>query len=95
MEVTIKTTVEVGDVERDVEIKFMCTPGEAPSMTSPGCDAEAEYQSCVFADTGADATAAVDPHDFEEEALEEAAEYEAGAKDAALEAKADARRDGE
>lgn len=95
MEVTIKTTVEVGDVERDVDLKFMCHPGEAPSRTSPGGPPEAEYLSCVFADTGADATASVDPHDFEEQALEEAAEIEGGEADAAAEAKYQARRDGD
>ena len=52
MEVTIKTTVEVGDVERDAELKYDCSPAEASSGDYPGCPAWAEYQSGFFCDTG-------------------------------------------
>ena len=96
MEVTVKTTVEIGDVEWDVALKFMCTPGEDPSRTSPGCAPEAEYQSGFFCDTGDDAENFINPADFEEEALELAAEKEAeeaDAKDMAAEAKWEERRE--
>ena len=98
MEVTIKTTVEIEGVERDVELKFVCYPGEASSGDYPGHPAGAEFQSGVFLDTGEDVVGYSFPSDYEEDALEKAAVIDddaADAKDAAAEAKADARRDGE
>ncbi|MDK1020054.1 MAG: hypothetical protein QGD90_00260 [Candidatus Hydrogenedentes bacterium] len=98
MEVTVKATIEIGDVERDVELKYICYPGEASSGDYPGHPPGAEYQSGFFCDTGEDCESFIDPADFEEDALEKAREIEAedaDAKDAALEAMADARRDGE
>jgi hypothetical protein len=102
MEVTIETFIEINGVERDVKLTYYCTPGECPSYDSPGCDPDAEYQRGVFCDTGEDVGDAIDPADYEDDAVEKfceigqrAEEREAAAEDAAQEAKADARRDGE
>lgn len=102
MEVTIETTVEIEGVERDVALTFACYPGESPSYDSPGCDPEAEFQRGIFCDTGEAVGSDIDTTVFEDDAVEKfcdiamrAEQDEADAKDAALEAKADARRDGE
>lgn len=100
MEVTVKTTVEVAGVERDVELKFLCYPSEASSREYPGHPAGAEFQSGVFCETGEAIEGYDFPADYEDEALELAAEIErrkaedaVDAKDAAAEAKWEERRE--
>ena len=93
MEVTIEAFVDVGDVERDVALKFLCHPGEAASRDCPGGPPYAEYLSGYFCDTGDDAEEFLDPADYEDEALEAAGEIIAAEADAAAEAKWEARRD--
>lgn len=93
MKVTIEDTIEVGGVERDVKLKYMCHPGEDASRTSPGCPPEAEFLSGFFCDTGDDAEDFIDPSEYEEEALEQADEIAGAEADAAAEAKYERRRD--
>lgn len=100
MEVTVKTTVEIGDAERGVTLKFTCHPAEAKTRTYPGCQEYAECVSCIFDDTGDDAEAFVDMAGCECAALAGAADIAkaadaeaADAKDAAAEAKWEERRE--
>ena len=96
VEVTIDVTVEIGDVERDAKLKFICYPPEAASRTSPGCPAEAEFLSGFFCDTGDDNVEDfIDPSYYDDEALEKAAEIADGEADAAADVEYDRRRDEE
>ena len=78
-DVEVHTTVEIGDVEREVTMTFHCSVGEEASRHGPAFPPEAELQSVTFDDTGEVADEYVNPADFEAEALEKADEEDEAA----------------
>jgi len=86
-EVEVHTAVEIGEVEREVTLTFHCSAGEEASRHGPAFPAEAEFQTATFDDDGSDASAHIDPTDYEAEALEQADEEEMAAYDRYCDAK--------
>jgi len=90
----IHTTVETGEVEREVTLTFSLTEAEKPSHTSPGCPADAELIGATFDDTGADVPEGLlsDIEELGQEALAKRADREAAMAEDAAEARRDYRR---
>jgi len=91
--VEVSTTVEIGDVEREVTLTFCCSAGEAQTRQGPAFPAEAEFQSATFDDDGSDASEHIDPDDFTDEALEQADEEDQAAYDSYCDAEYERRKE--
>lgn len=91
----IRTTVEVGDAERDVTAVFILRKEEKPSRTSEGHPAEAELMGAVFAD-GSEVPEGLlpDVDDLGREAFEQRADRESAMAEDAADARREFRRDG-
>jgi hypothetical protein len=94
MKVEVGTTVEIGEVERDVTMEFNCYPEQEQTWTDPGYPAEAEFLGATFDDTGEDAEAFIDPEDFKAEALEKADDKAENMVHEAAEYRMERRREG-
>lgn len=88
---TVETTIDVRGVERDVQVTFRLYAAEAPSLSGPGCPAEAEFLEATFEDTGRAVPAAYLPADLLQELGAEALEAYADRMEAETEDAAEAR----